>query len=77
MLKMPLLSTGGYNDQCLSFISNCFNTQIVKCHEFILFLTTAIDYLNKWTNDCFFTIMQKPQNTLNHSGQLKPDKRPI
>lgn len=60
MFQMPILSTGGYNDQCLMFIANCFNTKIVKCREFLIFLTTAIDYLNKWTNDCFFSIMHKP-----------------
>jgi len=74
---MPMLSTGGYNDSCLKFVSNCFNTRIVKCRDFQLFLITAIDYLNKWTNDCFYHISGLSENTLNHSGKIKPEKEPI
>ena len=53
---MPILSTGGYNDHFLSLVSNVFNTQVVKCRELITFVVHAIDYLNKHTNDCFFTL---------------------
>jgi len=52
---IPILSTGGYNDTILKMIANQFNTEIVKCREYLRFIITAIDYMNKWTNDCFFT----------------------
>ena len=42
----PILSTGGYHDTFLKFIGNVFNSKIVKCHEYLKFVTTAIDYLN-------------------------------
>ena len=67
---MPILSTGGYNDFFLNFIANSFNTKIVKCREFMKFVITAMDYLNKSTNDCFFTLDRKSENTINHTGKL-------
>ena len=76
--EMPILSTGGYNDTFLKFISNCFNTKIVKCREFMRFVITAIDYLNSTTNDCFFTMDRKSDNVLNYTGKLNiNDKPPI
>ena len=53
---MPILGTGGYNDQFLKFVGHVFNTQVVKCREILPFVINAIDYLNKYTNDCFFKI---------------------
>ena len=43
--QMPILSTGGYSDTFLKFISNAFNSQIVKCRDFTQFVITAIDAL--------------------------------
>ena len=74
---IPILSTGGYSDVFLKFIANCFNTRIVKCREFMIFVVTALDYLNKWTNDCFFTLDRQSLNKLNETGKLKPEKTPI
>ena len=75
--QMPILSTGGYSDTFLKFISNAFNSQIVKCRDFTQFVITAIDYLNKWTNDCFFTLDRKSTNNLNFAGKLIREKPPI
>jgi hypothetical protein len=68
--QMPILSTGGYNDTFLKFIANCFNTKIVKCREYMLFVITAVEYLNKWTNDCFFSYSKPAKNVLNYTGKL-------
>jgi hypothetical protein len=68
---MPILSTGGYNDHFLKFISHVLNTQIVKCHDFLHFVIIAIDYLNKYTNDCFFKLDGDLSGILNHCGKLK------
>lgn len=52
---MSILSTGGYNDRFLTFVSHVFNSQVVKCRgDFLHFVVRALDYLNKHTNDCFF-----------------------
>lgn len=52
----PILSTGGYNDDFLRHIGHSFNTQIIKCRGDILqFMISAIDYIDNFTNDCFFT----------------------
>ena len=76
MNHMPILSTGGYNDKFLKFLANCFNTKIVKCREYMRFVITAIDYLNKWTNDCFFTLDRQSENTINFVGKLKQGHPP-
>lgn len=73
---MPILSTGGYNDQILRFVSHLFNTEVIKCREFIPFVTIAIDYLNKYTNDCFFKLDGKMNGILNHTGKIKQDCKP-
>lgn len=74
---MPILSTGGYSDEFLRFIANGFNSRIVKCRDYMHFVVTAIDYLNKWTNDCFFIMDRQSHNKLSHVGKLKPDNNPI
>lgn len=61
----------------LKFIANCFNSRIVKMRDLTRFVILAIDYLNRWTNDCFFNLDRKSTNNLNHSGKLKPEKTPI
>ena len=53
---MPILSTGGYNDHFLRFVSHTFNTEVVKCRDFTPFVILALDFLNKYTNDCFFKL---------------------
>lgn len=70
-IGMPIFSTGGYNDQFLRFISNVFDTQIVKSHNFMQFVINAIDYLNKYTNDCFFNLNGEASGILNQCGKLK------
>lgn len=74
---MPIFSTGGYNDTFLKFIGNCFNTKIIKFREFQKFIITALDHLNNFTNDCFFIFDRKSKNTVNHSGWLDLDDKPI
>jgi len=71
---MPILSTGGYNDTFLRFIGNIYNTKIVKCREYTKFVITAMDHLNKMTNDCFFTFDRKTKNIINYTGPLKAEK---
>lgn len=41
------------------------------------FLMKALDHLNQFTNDCFFTYDRKNKNTINHSGWLDLDGKPI
>ena len=74
---MPILSTGGYNDTFLKFISNVFNSKIVKCRDLTQFVIAAIDYLNRWTNDCFFDLDRASTNKLNYAGRLLQEKPPI
>lgn len=45
--QIPILSTGGYNDPFLKFISTCFNSKIVKCREYLKFVIKGIDKLNE------------------------------
>ena len=51
-----ILSTGGYNNDFLKTISNRFNTEIIKCREYLKFVVKAIDFLNKKTNDAMFKL---------------------
>lgn len=73
---MPILSTGGYNDNFLRFVSHLFNTEVVKCRDFIPFVTIAIDYLNKYTNDCFFKLHGAVSGVINHKGSLNTNSKP-
>lgn len=41
------------------------------------FVITAMDHLNRQTNDCFFTFDRKNKNVINYSGHLKADQKPI
>lgn len=69
---MPILSTGGYNDHFLTFVSHVFNTQVVKCRgDYINFVVKALDYLNKHTNDCFFVTHGDSKDKLSEVGKLK------
>ena len=66
------------NNEFLKFIANVFNSKIVKCREqHLRFLISAIDYLNKWTNDCFFCFDRKSINVINYSGKLMAEAKPI
>jgi len=68
---MPILSTGGYNDHFLTFVSHVFNTQVVKCRgDYLTFVVRAIDYLNKHTNDCFFVTHGGSRDKLSECGKL-------
>jgi hypothetical protein len=70
---MPILSTGGYNDRFLTFVSHVFNTQVVKCRgDYLNFVVKAIDYLNKHTNDCFFVTHGSSRDHLAECGKLDP-----
>lgn len=53
----PILSTGGYNDTFLRFVSSVFQAKIFKCRETLRFVVKAIDYVNRTTNDCFFKLI--------------------
>jgi hypothetical protein len=77
MNLMPVLSTGGYNDTFLKFVANIFNTRIVKCREYMRFVIKAIDYLNRQTNDCFFSFDRKSINVINQTGKLSQEQKPI
>ena len=68
---MPILSTGGYNDRFLTFVSNVFNSQVVKCRgDYLHFVVRAIDYLNKYTNDCFFITHGQLKDKITDRGKL-------
>lgn len=58
----PILSTGGYNDNFLRFVSGSFGAQVVKCHEYLHYVTCAIDFLNRHTHDAMFKL-HGPANT--------------
>ena len=74
----PILSTGGYNDTFLRFVSNVFANKILKCRETLRFVIKALDYLNRTTNDCFFKLIGPLNTKINESGRidqsLKPNK---
>ena len=74
---MPILGTGGYNDDFLKFVSHVFNTQVVKCREILPFVINAIDYLNKYTNDCFFTIIGGSSDKINYCGKLHTQEKSL
>lgn len=68
---MPILSTGGYNDRFLTFVSHVFQTQVVKCRgDFLHFVVKALDYLNKHTNDCFFITHGNFSDKITDRGKL-------
>lgn len=68
---MPILSTGGYNDRFLTFVSHVFQTQVIKCRgDFLHFVVKALDYLNKHTNDCFFITHGNFQDKITARGKL-------
>lgn len=73
---MPILSTGGYNDHFLRFVSHVFNTEVVKIRDFLPFVIRAIDYLNKYTNDCFFKLAGEVSGIINFCGKLKLNSKP-
>jgi pantothenate kinase len=56
-----LNSTGGYNDYYLKDISEIFNVYIKKNHYYVESIINAIDFLNRFTKDCFF----KSEKTAN------------
>ena len=53
----PILSTGGYNDTFLKFVSASLGSSIIKCREPLSFIVKAIDYINSTSNDCFFKLI--------------------
>lgn len=57
-------------------MSYLFNTNVVKCREFIPFVIVAIDYLNKYTNDCFFQLEGELSGVINQCGKLKMTAKP-
>ncbi|CDW82638.1 pantothenate kinase mitochondrial [Stylonychia lemnae] len=73
---MPILSTGGYNDHFLTFVSHIFNTEVVKCRDFLPFVIIALDYLNKYTNDCFFKLSGSSSGIINFAGKLNIETKP-
>jgi len=72
--KMPILSTGGYNDHFLGFIGACFRADILKLHDHVRFIVTALDYLNRYTNDCFFHVTGEQPGKINATGKLEDKK---
>ena len=77
-IKVPLiLSTGGYNDQFLKFLSLSFRTQIVKCHEYLQFVIKAIDFLNKHTNDAMFKLHGPVNTKINQCGKIDATLKPM
>jgi pantothenate kinase len=67
----PILSTGGYNDRFLTFVSHVFQSQVVKCRgDFLHFVVRALDYLNKHTNDCFFITHGNSRDKITDRGKL-------
>ena len=66
----PILSTGGYNDKFLHFVSNVFASKILKCHNTLSFVIKAIDYINRTTNDCFFKLIGPVNTKINESGKI-------
>ena len=73
----PILSTGGYNDSFLKFISASLGSQIVKCHDHLHYVICAIDFLNKHTNDAMFKL-QGPVNTkINQAGKIDAKLKPM
>lgn len=76
-LNLPaILSTGGYNDQFLKFISNVFKTKIVKCHEYLRFVIKSIDYLDTVTNDCFFKLVGPLNTQIQLVGKIDNQFKP-
>ena len=65
-----ILSTGGYHDTFLKFIGHVFNSKIVKCHDYINFVTKSIDYLNHYTNNCFYIIKGQLNTKINQAGKM-------
>ena len=66
---MHIPSTGGYNDFYLKFLQDSFSIEIQKTHEFFAYVVSAIDFLNRNTNDCFFDLPSKDTSLLNTIGE--------
>ena len=75
--KVPMiLSTGGYNDQFLRFVSMSFNTEIFKCHEYLHFVIKAIDFLNLHTNNAMFKLHGPVNTKLTQAGKIDKMLKP-
>jgi len=71
-----IMSTGGYNDQFMRFVANVFKTQIVKCHEFLRFVVHSIDYIDKFTNDCFYKLVSPINTYIAEVGKIDKHFKP-
>lgn len=69
--NMAVLSTGGYNNQFLQSFANSFNVKIFKVHDYLKTVIWAIDFFNKHTNDCFYSL---PYESLENIYLLKKKK---
>jgi len=70
------MSTGGYNDTFLRFVSNVFGSKIVKCHEYLKFVINSIDYIDTFTNDCFFKLVGPVNTKIELVGKIDTSFRP-
>lgn len=72
----PILSTGGYNDNFLKFVSGALNSKIVKCHEYLKFVINSIDFCDRYTNDCFFKLNGPQSTKINTAGKIDLSSKP-
>ena len=64
-------STGGYNDFYLNFLQETFDIKIKKTRMFFSYVISAIDFLNKNTEDCFFDLPGQDTSLLFCVGESK------
>ena len=72
----PILATGGYNDSFLKFISNLFDSQVLKCSDQLRYVIKSIDFINKTSNDCFFKLIGPVNTKINSAGKIDKNMKP-
>ena len=72
----PILSTGGYNDTFLRFVAHVFDNKILKCRETLRYVISAIDFINRTTNDCFFKLIGPVNQKINETSMIDQDLKP-
>jgi pantothenate kinase len=51
-------------------VATVFGTQIVKCRDFIRFAVQAIDYIDRFTNDCFYKLVGPVNTFIGSVGKI-------
>ena len=60
----------------MRFIANVFKSKIIKCHEYVRFVVHSIDYIDSFTNDCFFKLVGPVNTQIQLVGKIDNTFKP-